>query len=160
MGAKTKCCVYNFDQCICIYIAKTCHCLVHCDHLPCCMYALSFFLAITVETFRFYQEFVCKLMFKKKKLKYKHLSGVKVWQLTLDSPTCSVYEILFWIFAYTYTIIQSITSSEMCYLHLTHPSAHTLDEKIKTENTDTKQSYCKQKNKKENMLNVSFAVGF
>ncbi len=26
----------------------------------------------------------------------------------------------------TYTIIQSITSSEMCSLHLTHPSAHTL----------------------------------
>ncbi len=26
----------------------------------------------------------------------------------------------------TYTIIQSITSSEMCALHLTHPSAHTL----------------------------------
>ncbi len=25
----------------------------------------------------------------------------------------------------TYTIIQSITSSEMCFLHLTHPSAHT-----------------------------------
>ncbi len=25
----------------------------------------------------------------------------------------------------TYTIIQSITSSEMCALHLTHPSAHT-----------------------------------
>ncbi len=25
----------------------------------------------------------------------------------------------------TYTIIQSITSSEMCSLHLTHPSAHT-----------------------------------
>ncbi len=28
----------------------------------------------------------------------------------------------------TYTIIQSITSSEMCSLHLTHPSAHTLGE--------------------------------
>ncbi len=27
---------------------------------------------------------------------------------------------------FTYTIIQSITSSEMCSLHLTHPSAHTL----------------------------------
>ncbi len=26
----------------------------------------------------------------------------------------------------TYTIIQSITSSEICSLHLTHPSAHTL----------------------------------
>ncbi len=26
----------------------------------------------------------------------------------------------------TYTIIQRITSSEMCSLHLTHPSAHTL----------------------------------
>ncbi len=26
----------------------------------------------------------------------------------------------------TYTIIQSITSSGMCSLHLTHPSAHTL----------------------------------
>ncbi len=26
----------------------------------------------------------------------------------------------------TYTIIQSITSSEMCSQHLTHPSAHTL----------------------------------
>ncbi len=26
----------------------------------------------------------------------------------------------------TYTIIQNITSSEMCSLHLTHPSAHTL----------------------------------
>ncbi len=25
----------------------------------------------------------------------------------------------------TYTVIQSITSSEMCSLHLTHPSAHT-----------------------------------
>ncbi len=27
---------------------------------------------------------------------------------------------------FTYTIIQSITSSEMCSLHLAHPSAHTL----------------------------------
>ncbi len=26
----------------------------------------------------------------------------------------------------TYTIIQSMTSGEMCSLHLTHPSAHTL----------------------------------
>ncbi len=25
----------------------------------------------------------------------------------------------------TYTVVQSITSSEMCSLHLTHPSAHT-----------------------------------
>ncbi len=29
-------------------------------------------------------------------------------------------------FFVTYTIIQSITSSEMCSLYLTHPSAHTL----------------------------------
>ncbi len=32
----------------------------------------------------------------------------------------------FFGFFFTYTIIQSITSSEMCSLHLTHPSAHTL----------------------------------
>ncbi len=31
-----------------------------------------------------------------------------------------------WSLFVTYTIIQSITSSEMCSLHLTHPSAHTL----------------------------------
>ncbi len=31
---------------------------------------------------------------------------------------------IFFLFV-TYTIIQSITSSEMCSLHLTHPSAHT-----------------------------------
>ncbi len=31
-----------------------------------------------------------------------------------------------WALFETYTIIQSITSSEMCSLHLTHPSAHTL----------------------------------
>ncbi len=30
-----------------------------------------------------------------------------------------------WALFVTYTIIQSITSSEMCSLHLTHPSAHT-----------------------------------
>ncbi len=30
-----------------------------------------------------------------------------------------------YILIVTYTIIQSITSSEMCSLHLTHPSAHT-----------------------------------
>ncbi len=29
------------------------------------------------------------------------------------------------VFFVTYTIIQSITSSEMCSLYLTHPSAHT-----------------------------------
>ncbi len=28
----------------------------------------------------------------------------------------------------TYTIIQSITSSEMCSLYLTHPRAHTLEQ--------------------------------
>ncbi len=31
-----------------------------------------------------------------------------------------------WALFVTYTIIQSITSSEICSLHLTHPSAHTL----------------------------------
>ncbi len=31
-----------------------------------------------------------------------------------------------WALFVTYTIIQNITSSEMCSLHLTHPSAHTL----------------------------------
>ncbi len=31
-----------------------------------------------------------------------------------------------WALFVTYTIIQSIISSEMCSLHLTHPSAHTL----------------------------------
>ncbi len=31
-----------------------------------------------------------------------------------------------WALFVTYTIIQSITSSKMCSLHLTHPSAHTL----------------------------------
>ncbi len=38
-----------------------------------------------------------------------------------------VFEAIFWIwfFFVTYTIIQSITSSEICALHLTHPSAHT-----------------------------------
>ncbi len=30
-----------------------------------------------------------------------------------------------WALFVTYTIIQSITSSEMCSLHLTHPSTHT-----------------------------------
>ncbi len=36
------------------------------------------------------------------------------------------WPIIFFFFFVTYTIIQSITSSEMCSLHLTHPSAHTL----------------------------------
>ncbi len=31
-----------------------------------------------------------------------------------------------WALFVTYTIIQSITSREICSLHLTHPSAHTL----------------------------------
>ncbi len=31
----------------------------------------------------------------------------------------------FYFFFVTYTILQSITSSEMCSLYLTHPSAHT-----------------------------------
>ncbi len=36
-----------------------------------------------------------------------------------------IYIYIFFFF-FIYTIIQSITSSEMCSLHLTHPSAHTL----------------------------------
>ncbi len=45
-----------------------------------------------------------------------------------SSPTLYPLEprlpLLFFLFV-TYTIIKSITSSEMCSLHLTHPSAHT-----------------------------------
>ncbi len=37
-----------------------------------------------------------------------------------------LFEMSWWALFVTYTIIQSITSSEMCSLHLTHPSAHTL----------------------------------
>ncbi len=36
----------------------------------------------------------------------------------------TIFFFLFFLLV-TYTIIQSITSSEMCSLHLTHPSAHT-----------------------------------
>ncbi len=45
---------------------------------------------------------------KKKKKKYIYL-----------------YIYIFFFFFVTYIIIRSITSSEMCSLHLTHPSAHT-----------------------------------
>ncbi len=37
-----------------------------------------------------------------------------------------LFEIKNIYFFISHTIIQSITSSEMCSLHLTHPSAHTL----------------------------------
>ncbi len=38
----------------------------------------------------------------------------------------NIYIYFFLLLFVTYTIIQSITSSEMCSLYLTHPSAHTL----------------------------------
>ncbi len=37
-----------------------------------------------------------------------------------------IYTLLLLFLFVTYTIVQSITSSEMCSLYLTHPSAHTL----------------------------------
>ncbi len=43
-----------------------------------------------------------------------------------DSAANIIMIKLRWASFVTYTIIQSITSSEMCSLHLTHPSAHTL----------------------------------
>ncbi len=41
------------------------------------------------------------------------------------SQTNVIKEIRFFFLFVTYTTIQSITSSEMCSLHLTHPSTHT-----------------------------------
>ncbi len=50
--------------------------------------------------------------------------SVKQWAMTaLESPSY-VFK-LGWALFVTYTIIQSIMSSEMCSLHLTHPSVHT-----------------------------------
>ncbi len=57
-------------------------------------------------------------------LKYIALSTEKV----IWSDLGEKYKIkikLRWALFVTYTTIQSITSSEMCSLHLTHPSAHT-----------------------------------
>ncbi len=45
-----------------------------------------------------------------------------IWQRWCIAPL--KMKRIFFLFV-TYTIIQSITSSEMCSLHLTHPSAHT-----------------------------------
>ncbi len=45
---------------------------------------------------------------------------------TLVIFKCRVQMLEEYYFFVTYTIIQSIISSEMCSLHLTHPSAHTL----------------------------------
>ncbi len=43
-----------------------------------------------------------------------------------ELPSCNSMIKLRWALFVTYTIVQSITSSEMCSLHLTHPRAHTL----------------------------------
>ncbi len=45
----------------------------------------------------------------------------------LVEGTVYIYIFFFYIYIFfvRYTIIQSITSSEMCSLHLTHPSAYT-----------------------------------
>ncbi len=55
--------------------------------------------------------------------------GPRVWRKSgeAQNPCCLIIMIikLKWALFVTYTIIQSITSSEMCSLHLTHPSAHT-----------------------------------
>ncbi len=52
---------------------------------------------------------------------FKHYTiiGYRFWKKTIT-------EIIYIYFFFTYTIIQSITSSEMCSLYLTHPSAYTL----------------------------------
>ncbi len=50
----------------------------------------------------------------------------RVLSLPLISlPQFSIVIKLRWVLFITYIIIQSITSSEICSLHLTHPSAHT-----------------------------------
>ncbi len=43
----------------------------------------------------------------------------------INNNTIIIIIKLRWALFVTYTIIQSITSSEMCSLHLTHPSTHT-----------------------------------
>ncbi len=46
-----------------------------------------------------------------------HINYIYIYILRLSSDELIIFV--------TNTIIQSITSSEMCFLHLTHPSAHT-----------------------------------
>ncbi len=62
---------------------------------------------------------------------------MQIWQDTVKETWASMFHNLCWItnnklqiklrwaLFVTYTIIQSIMRSEMCSLHLTHPSAHT-----------------------------------
>ncbi len=78
--------------------------------------------------------FVCTL----DGLNTEHEMGLHTWPYVTSLVTCiciSVYRYfyrylsilpIYIYFFVTYTIIQSKTSSEMCSLHLTHPSAHTL----------------------------------
>ncbi len=58
---------------------------------------------------------------------YDILSIMSNWwkiHFFFDLDYCEINKINIFLFV-TYTLIQSITSSEMCSLHLTHPSAHT-----------------------------------
>ncbi len=50
----------------------------------------------------------------------------RLWTYLPRVPILVEGTVYIYIFFFVrYTIIQSITSSEMCSLHLTHPSAHT-----------------------------------
>ncbi len=49
-----------------------------------------------------------------------------IWYSKLFTGRLYIIQMLRWALFVTYAIIQSITSSEMCSLHLTHPSTHTL----------------------------------
>ncbi len=53
----------------------------------------------------------------------KNLSPAKTLYVKQDTNVINSFKLRLALFV-TYTIIQSITSNEMCSLHLTHPSAH------------------------------------
>ncbi len=71
-------------------------------------------------------------LLKHYKLKHKHCGRSHSFPCMHSSCPCSFFFFFFffffklgWALFVTYTIIQSIMRSEMCSLHLTHPSVHT-----------------------------------
>ncbi len=75
------------------------------------------------------QYFVFKLQHLKTSLQplWVHKAPFRIELIIRDRPIYRITDICpeFFFLLVTYTIIQSITSSEMCSLYLTHPSAHT-----------------------------------
>ncbi len=56
---------------------------------------------------------------------FKHFTiiGYRFWKKKIS--VLNFFFFFFFFFFFTYIIIQSLTSSEICSLHLTHPSVHT-----------------------------------